>query len=251
MLEQFTWSTVFVLIAGIMIGFIMCAFIYLLMILASFKKNQEYKSESDVCITDDDIQVIIRSAQNQFIEESANLTIPEKLIDVRNISWQLIHDIAKVYYPDSEYPIYELTIDEMIILNHYITDRIDSLFKGRIIGMFKRIRIAQIINILELKRKLDESKVMKAANKAHISGVFKTASAVLNVFNPGYWVKKIMINTTMSIGSNKLATTIIDIVAEETVKVYSKSVFNKEKSIDTGVAKTIKEIEESIESGKM
>ena len=48
--------------------------------------------------------------------------------------------------------------------------------------------------------------------------------------------------------SNKVALVIIDIISEETVKVYSKSVFKKEEDYD--FMKTVKEAEEFLEKNE-
>ena len=247
LISKFSWANLMIMFTGIIIGFIMCALIYLVVILTSLKKNENYVYKSKFEIEDEDIKRVIRSAKNQYIEESSNLPTNEKFRDILNISKELIHDIAKMYYPKSEYPIYELSIDELMMLNHYITNRVDGLFKGKVLRGFKKIKIAQILKIIDLKKKIDENKAVKAAKKMHVPGIYKTTMSILNVFNPAYWVKKLMINTTMQIGTNKIATTIIDIVGEETAKVYSKSVFKIEKQIDSNVEKTILELEENLD----
>lgn len=247
LLSKFSWGNVAIMFTGIIIGFVMCAFIYLVVILTSLKKGEEFVYKAKYEISDEDIKRVIRSAKNQFIEECSNLNTNDKFKEIKEISWTLINDIAKMYYPKSEYPIYELSIDELMLLNHYITNRVDDLFKGKILRGFKKIKISQILRLIDLKKKLDESKAMKAAKKMKVPGIFKTTMSVLNVFNPAYWVKKLMINTTVQMGTNKIATTIIDIVGEETAKVYSKSVFNVEKQIDSTVESTILELEQNLE----
>ncbi|MFA5542397.1 MAG: hypothetical protein WDA47_01350 [Bacilli bacterium] len=247
LLEKFSWGSVAVLFAGVALGFVMCFFIYLVIVLSSLKKNEIAVHTSKIEIESEEVKRVIKSAVNRYVEESSNLPINQKIADIKDISWGLINDIAKMYYPDSAYPIYELSIDEFMELNHYITNRVDTLFKGRIMRTFKKIKVSQILKILDLKRKMDESKAVKVAKKAHVPGFFKATMSVLNVFNPGYWVKKLMINTTLSIGTNKIAKTVIDIVGEETSKVYSKSVFNKELLIDSDVEKTISELEKDLE----
>jgi len=52
-----------------------------------------------------------------------------------------------------------------------------------------------------------------------------------------------MIGTTMTAATNKISQTIIDIVGEETNKVYNKSVFNVEKENNSQVEQAIYEIE--------
>ena len=251
LLNKFSWGNVVLLLAGIAIGFVICAFIYVVIVLTSLKKNEKDDTKHKIDIENEELKRVIRSARNQYYEESSNSPINQKIADIRDISWRLINDVAKLYYPNSDYPIYELSIDEFMKLNHYITNRVDSLFKGKILKSFKKIKISQILKLIDLKRKLDENKVVKVAKKAKVPSLFKATMTVLNVFNPAYWVKKLMINTTLSVGTNKIASTVIDIVGEETIKVYSKSVFNKEKVIESDVEKTIMEIEQGLESGNI
>lgn len=249
LLSRFSWGSIFILIAGIIIGFLICVLIYIVVVLASIRKNEEYIHTSEVEIDDEEIKRVIRNAKNQYSEESANKKITEKVNDIKDISWQLMNDIAKKFYPNSDYPIYELSIDEIMILNHYITNRVDQIFKGRVLKNFKKVKISQILKLIDIKKRFDDNKVVKAANKAKVPGIFKATMSVLNVFNPGYWVRKLMVNTTLSIGTNKIASLVIDIVGEETTKIYSKNVFNQEREIESEVDKTIKELEEGLESG--
>jgi len=247
-LAEFSWTDLFILFTGIIIGFIICAIAYLVIVLLSVKKNEIKIKKAGIDISDEDIKRVIRSSHNEFYESAANAPVNQKMKDLKDISWELINSIAKMYYPKSDYPIYELSIDEMMMLTHYITNRVDSLFKGKILKSFKKVRISQILKLLEMKRKIDESKVVKAANKAKLPSIYKATMSVLNVFNPAYWVKKLMINTTISIGTNKIAATIIDIIGEETTKVYSKSVFNEEKVLESDVENTIKALEAGLEN---
>jgi hypothetical protein len=157
----------------------------------------------------------------------------------------LIHDIARVYFPDSKYPIYELSIDELMTLIHYITDRVDSLFKGPILRPLKKIRISYILKVIDTKRKIDENKAVKTASKLRTP--WKVTKTVLNIFNPVYWVRKLMISTTLVAVTNKICGIIIDVVGEETNNVYSKSVFNAERMTNLEIEREILELEQMID----
>lgn len=245
--RKLSFENISILVFGIIIGFVMCFLIYFIFVLISLKEEEKKIINARTNVTDEKIERLIRSAKNQFNEESSSLNTGEKLNFVRDIAWELIRDIAKVYYPDSEYPIYELSIDELMILNHYITDRINSMFKGPILKPIKKLKIAYVLKILDIKKKIDENRMMKAANKLKVPGIMKTTMAVLNIFNPVYWVKKLMITTTLVAATNKISTTILDVVGEETNKVYSKSVFDVEKENSAEVEKAIYELETMIE----
>ena len=196
-------------------------------------------------VEDERIQRLIRSAKIEFMEEASSTTTGQKLNELKNICWNLIHDIARVYFPDSKYPIYELSIDELMTLIHYITDRVDSLFKGPILRPLKKIRISYILKVIDTKRKIDENKAVKTASKLRTP--WKVTKTVLNIFNPVYWVRKLMISTTLVAVTNKICGIIIDVVGEETNNVYSKSVFNAERMTNLEIEREILELEQMID----
>jgi len=244
---KFSLDNLLILFFGIIIGFVICLMIYLVFVFISLKKGDKDIHGNKTEIEDAKIARLVRSARNLFLEEYSNQTLGQKINAVRIISWNLINDIAKAYYPNSGYPIYELSLEELIILNHYITDRIDTIFKGAVLKPLKKVKIANILKLFDIKKKIDENVAVKTVHKLKVPEILQTALAVLNIFNPAYWVRKLMINTTILAASNKICTTIIDVVGEETDKVYSKSVFNRERITNLEVEKSILELESLVE----
>lgn len=241
--NKITIGNLDVLIFGIIIGFLICLIFYLFLVMNSLQTDKKKLRAHQPTIDDESVQKLVLSAKNEFSEEYSSETVKVKAEALKNICWQLISDIAKLYYPESDYPIYELSLEELLVLNHYITDRISSLFKGTVLKSIKKIRISVILKIIDIKKDIDSKKAIKIANQLHMPGIIKAVTGVLNVFNPLYWVKKLMIGTTMTAAANKISQTIIDIVGEETNKVYSKSVFNVEKENSSQVEQAIYEIE--------
>lgn len=242
---KLSFDNLLILLSGIVIGFILCFLIYLVIVVSSFRKEEKDLMVPEIEVDNEKIERLIRSAKNQFLEESASASTGQKLNDLKEISWNLIHDIAQVYFPESKYPIYELSIDELMTLIHYITDRVDSLFKGPILKPLKRIRISYILKIIDTKKKIDENKAVKTASK--LKTPWKAAISVLNMFNPVYWVRKLMISTTLVAVTNKIFGIVIDVVGEETNKVYSKSVFNIERNTHLEIEKEILELEQMVD----
>ncbi|MGB4695095.1 MAG: hypothetical protein WBH29_01625 [Bacilli bacterium] len=242
---KLSFENLLILLSGIIIGFVLCFLIYLLIVVTSFKKEEKRISVPEVKVEDERIQRLIRSAKIEFMEEASSTTTGQKLNELKNICWNLIHDIARVYFPDSKYPIYELSIDELMTLIHYITDRVDSLFKGPILRPLKKIRISYILKVIDTKRKIDENKAVKTASKLRTP--WKVTKTVLNIFNPVYWVRKLMISTTLVAVTNKICGIIIDVVGEETNNVYSKSVFNAERMTNLEIEGEILELEQMID----
>ena len=229
---------------GIFFGFIIFLLLYFIVVLSSLKKTQKSASSVVLDVDDEIIKEIILNAKNKYIEDSNYSPSANKIECLKACCWDLMNDIAKTYYPKSKYPLFELSIDELLILVNYISDRIDSLFQSRLLKKIKDVKLSQVVNVIDMKKKYDESVAMKRAVKAAngAASVWK----FLNYLNPAYLVKKTFLDGTFNIILNKIAIKIIEIVADETVKVYSKNVFKTDE--DNGQLE--KEIEEIIKGGK-
>jgi len=227
---QFNFQSFLALITGIILGFTIFGAMYVVALVVSIRNDKKFKItlKNQIQIDDAEIITIVNGIKKTYQDDTVGLKTNDKFRVVREMSWEMIHQIAEKFYPESDYPIYELTLDEFMMLNHYITDRLDSVFDKRFFKPFRGMRVSRIIKFFEVKKKIDENKLMKAANKLHVPKLTKAAFAVLNAVNPAYWFKKLVIETTYNSAINKITLTIFDIVAEETHKVYSKSIFDKE-----------------------
>ena len=142
-----------------------------------------------------------------------------------SLSFELIEEIAKYFFPDSKYPMLELSVNELLNLNHYITNRIDGLLDKPIIKNTKNMQVTRIMQMYDKKKQVDENKIVKAVKKLHLPKVVKYGGAVINAVNPVYWFRKVVINTSLTAMSKKICVVVIGIVGEETTKVYSKALF--------------------------
>jgi hypothetical protein len=151
---------------------------------------------------------------------------------VGRLSMELVEQIATYFFPDSKHPMLELSVNELINLNHYITDRIDKMLDKPIVKNTKKIQIIKVMEMLEKKKAVEENKIVKAAQKMKLPKIMKYGGAALNAINPVYWFRKLVINTSVNAVTKKLALVVIGIVGEETVKVYSKALFETPLELD-------------------
>lgn len=244
--EKTTVNPFVLVILGIVIGFSLAIILYVIIVTGVFKKGSRKALNKNIDIDDEEIKKLVNNARNRFNLESSMLPTVEKFRNLGEISKGLLNDIASSFYPDSKHPIFELSVNEVFELNHYITDRVDSMFDHVLLRKVKNAKISQVLNIIDLKKKMDENKAIKAVKK--VSPITKYVTTVLRAVNPISWVKKLIVNSTLTVASNKISLTIIDIVAEETVKVYSKNVFNEEKDFNLQVEKEIYELETMIDN---
>ena len=89
----------------------------------------------------------IESAENSFDSKYSKLSINEKLKAIGDISINMIEDIAKLYYPNSDDPMFEVSIEQLVYFLSYMSKRInfviDSLLENelKIVDVFSKYQI--------------------------------------------------------------------------------------------------------------
>lgn len=184
-------------------------------------------------INEDDLRKLIEHRQTG-LKRSIKLKNDGAFKLTASMSLELVEEISRYFFPKSKYPMYELSVNELLELNHYITDRVDELLEQPLLKNAKKTRIITIVNMYDKKRALEESKVAKAAKKLHLGKVAKYGGMALNAINPVYWFRKLVLSTSIDVITRKLCVAIIAVVGEETAKVYSKKLFDKD--VDLGLA---------------
>ena len=148
------------------------------------------------------------------------------------MSYELVEEIATYFFPESKYPMLELNIHELLDLNHYITDRIRGILDKPVLKNTMNLQVTQIMKMFDKKRQIQQSKVIKVAKKYKVGKIIKYGGAALNVVNPVFWFRKLVINTSVDVMTKKICVVIIGIVGEETTKIYSKKLFDKPVELD-------------------
>lgn len=229
--DVITWQTFWILIAGIIIGFTICASIYGILLLKSINQKANQIKTIDETNVDDEVKKIILDIKDGYVNETEGLPFKERFDVLGRKIYEVINRIAGVYYPNSKYPLYELNVEELIVLIHYLTNRIDNIFDKTILAPFKKISISQIFKILDAKKKIDDNKAVKTLKKAQVGKIKNIIMTTIKIVNPITWLKKLVVNSTISFAFRKMSLLVVDIVADETNKVYSKKIFNKENQL--------------------
>ena len=242
---ELSWTSIFVLLTGIIIGFIIFAAFYLVLILRGVKqaeKMQELLTSKEDIKKNHMAKKVINAAQDRFREEVDEYSLKQKLECTKDISFKLINDIAKVYYPDSKYPLSEISIEEIIKLNQYILERIEKIFQNRFLRLFKGVKISRLMWVIDTKKEMDNNKLLKVAKKMNLENAIPKVLNALNIFNPAYWTNKITLSSIDYLVVNKVLLLLINIVGMETAKVYSKNLFEENDDIDEMIENIEKEI---------
>ena len=230
--DDFSWSSVVILITGILIGFIISMCLYLVLFLINIKKEEVKQIDKSSFVGQEELEKKIDEIKEDFVKNSEGLSMKEKSTMLGSAIMDVTNCVASAYYPESKYPLYELSIEELIKLLEYLSERIDQVFSRGILKPFRKLTISQIFRVLDAKKKIEENKIIKTANKAKPNKIISFVSTVINYANPFYWIKKVAINTTVNLTLNKIFLLVIDIVSDETNKAYSKSIFNEEHKLN-------------------
>jgi len=230
---------------GVLLGFLLLLLIYLYAVLRGLNKELKLNNVQEEDIDEEEIKWMIEDAQNQFKNKEVRYEVGYTKLLTRVVT-ELTEDIAKKFYPESPYPYLELTIDETLELTSYIRDRIDQLISNPIMRMFRGMTIRKIVELNQTKSKIEESRIVKTAKKTGVSKIAKQALKIINVANPFYWFKKATIDQVIKVIMVRIGLAVIGITGEETYKIYSKKVFNKEKTIETNVDDLYESFKEGI-----
>ena len=242
--NMMTWSTFFILLAGVIIGFVICSTIYGILLISSIEQKEKQIIAKENIAADETICKMIDDIKNRYIEETEGLAMKDRFEVLGSKLFEVINKTASVYYPDSKYPLYELNIEELILFMHYLSNRIDDVFDKPILRPFKQMSVSQIMKWLDTKKKIEENKAVKLAKQVKMGKVASTTMTLLKVLNPITWLKKLVVGSTIQFATRNISILIIDIVADETNKTYSKSIFDKEKTLrKVEIEKALMELE--------
>lgn len=230
-------------VIGVVFGFLIMFLMYLYALILNLNKNLRVKKTDEINIDEEEIKYLIEDAQNQFKDKELrqNIGFSKYLMQIIQ---ELGSDIAKKFFPHSKYPYLEITIDESLELNRYITDRVEELLSGKIFVLVKGWTYARLVQLNETKNKIEDTTVVKQAKK--YGKVATTALHVANAINPVYWIRKLTTETLMNVIMVRIGLAIIGISGEEMYKIYSKKVFDMDVDIDTGIDKIYEDLKEDL-----
>lgn len=240
---NFDFNTIISFIIGILFGIIILCLIYAILVVASLGDKKYIIKTEDDSLSEAKVKELIMDAK-KFYKDKKLRGKTGRVTHCYKIAKDLAYGIAASFYPNSKYPLLELTVDEVVALLGYIQTRVNELLDRRGLKILKRLKVSFITDLSQKTTTVINSKafnVTKDVSKGF--GIFKK---VINVVNPVVWVRKAIIDNTMVIVLDQLCLVIITVVGEETYKIYSKKVLDKEVEIDSDVEELIDELKEEV-----
>ena len=225
------WSQIWHDTRYFLLGFITGIILLMLSLVFIFSRKERKKTKhrlSQTIALDDQVLIDMIEAKQNTLTKTVKLTDNGYFKVALDLSLELTEEISRYYFPESKYPLYELSIQEILDLSTYITQRFDTLVNDTFIKRFKNNRVATILDLLNTRKKINNSKLMQVTRKLKLQQVYNVGRAALNYANPIYWFRKLAIKPTTVLVTKELCKTIISIFGEETNKIYSKAIFKEE-----------------------
>jgi hypothetical protein len=211
---------------GLLSGFVLLAMFVAFYLITERQTKSKIRFSKEMNLDEKEVQQMIEIKQKELIE-TVKLTDNAYFRVAFDLSFELMNEIARYYFPKSKYPMYELSVQEILDLTTYITKRIEKLVNGKYIRRFKNYRISTIVNILNKKKAIDNSKLMKLSKKLQISKFVTVGKTVLNYANPIFWFRKLAIKPSTTLVTKEVCKLIIRIFGEETDKIYGKKLYER------------------------
>ncbi|KFZ26978.1 MAG: hypothetical protein KQ78_00744 [Candidatus Izimaplasma bacterium HR2] len=231
---------------GMATGMIAFAAIYVYFLVRGKNINIDDIKRPNIDVNEEELKVMIIDKQKKFKRNKklGNQNVAKLTFE---LSYELVEEISKYFFPESKYPMLELSVNELLNLNHYITNRLDDILDKPILKNTKNLQITKIMSMYDKKKAIEQNKLIKAAKKYKVGKIVKYGAAAINVVNPVFWFRKLVINTSVDVMTRKVCLVVIGVVGEETTKVYSKKLFDVPVELNVVEQEMLSLLEEGVE----
>ena len=241
------FGTIISFLIGILFGIAIICLLYAILVVASLGDKKFIIKTEDDSLSEQKVKELIVAAQRCYKDKKLRGKT-SRVSHCYKLTSDLAYGIAASFYPNSKYPLLELTIDEVVSLLGYIQVRVDEILNKRGLKILRKFKVSFIKDISTKTTSVLNSKAFNVTKD--VTKGIGIAKKVINVINPAVWVRKAIIDNTMTIVLDKLCMIIISVVGEETYKIYSKKVLNIDAEIESDVDELIDSMKEDISVGE-
>lgn len=240
---EIDFTAVMSFIVGIVLGAVAICMLYALFVIGSLRNKKFLIKTDNDDLTTTEVKQMIVECQSAF-KDSALRGELSRVNHCKNLCVSLAYGIAARFYPKSKHPLLELSIDEAMMLIVYIENRIDDILNRKGIRLLKKLKISSIVEFTQKTNKVMDSKAFKITKE--VNNTLNAVKKIINVVNPAWWFRKLIIDNTINVITNKMCLVVIAVVGEETYKIYSKTVFNKDVDFESNVDEILTSITDDI-----
>lgn len=129
-------------------------------------------------------------------------------------------EISKINYPDKNHPLFELSFNEIVDGINLIQQKLKKIVVHPLFKDFKNIHITTLLNIEENIAKpafkIYNKKTIKMLNLS-----YKVFKSIINIFNPLFYIKKILNIFLVKKGKKDISIIILDLVGNTIYGIYN------------------------------
>ena len=145
------------------------------------------------------------------------------------LSRELVEKIAAVYYPNTEEPVYQVTVLGLLHLFKRVAERLEGYLNKFPLTVLRDRTIAEIMLLHRGYVQVKENQLLKLLGNKFVNTARKLLWGAYNVSNPWFYGRQIVWAVGKELGMRYLLTLILTIVGEEAVLLYrSKSSLSAE-----------------------
>ena len=132
---------------GIGLGIILFLITFFVVFIISKSKIKVDKEILDVKV-DEGYKAIIEAKKDEFTSLHKNLSIQEKASAILKIVISMLEEISTLYYPNSNDPMFEVSIERLVDLIDYVIQRINLILDDMVVD---RLRFIEVISKKKIK----------------------------------------------------------------------------------------------------
>lgn len=143
---------------------------------------------------------------------------PRALYD---LSFDVVGRIAAIYHPEAPEPQYKATVDGLLDLNQRVVARLRGILDKPLIRSLRGLDVA---TIMTLKKGVDVVRANPVSSfllRPKVRAATKVFFDVVNAFNPVHWGRRLLMDTGIETARRYFITSLVTIVGEEAVLLYS------------------------------
>lgn len=203
---------------GIGLGIILFLITFFVVFIISKSKIKVDKEILDLKV-DEGYKAIIEAKKDEFTSLHKNLSIQEKASAILKIVISMLEEISTLYYPNSNDPMFEVSIERLVDLIDYVIQRINLILDDMVVDRLrfieviskKKIKDIKLSTIFDLLSKKNEVNQIDTEKK----GLFNKIKENLNK-----GIKKVGLSITGGI-VNYTFYSLINDLGEDINKLYS------------------------------
>ena len=168
---------------------------------------------------------------SEEVQQIAESSKKEIIFSVKPISWKeagkiylnLADQIARYYHPDSEFPIYEMRVCDLLKSVSSLLEELGKRTQSPVFKNILKIRIIQLTQAKEIALPLGKNKLLKWVNRHQLGQITKwshTLFKVLQKKQPGILLRDVVFSVIKEGGKRWLVLYVHGKIAVESNKLY-------------------------------